>query len=162
LQLTPLEDWGSILDRSIPVTAGKAAAVAGLAPMRYLLSTNAAKAVCYVESDAILDLSEAAPSVPIEVHLAAGAAVNGKLDTAGRPPLGFSIVLAPVEDTAALQMAPVDAQAQFSFAGLRPGRYHIGAYPAGGKLPNIPRLFEFELRGGSNAGIDLAAPQEGQ
>jgi len=61
-----------------------------------------------------------------------------------------------------VQMAPVDAQGRFNFSGLRPGRYHIGAYPAGGKLPNVTKLFEFVLRGGSNAGIDLAAPQEGQ
>jgi len=162
LQLAPLEDWGSILERSIQVAAEKPAAVTGLAPMRYLLSTNPAPATCYLEAESILDLSESAPSAPVEVRLAAGAAVSGKLDTAGRPPATFEIVLAPVEDAGAVRISSVDAQARFSFTGLRPGRYRIGAYSAGGKLPNVTRMFEFELRGGSNAGIDLAAPQEGQ
>ena len=162
LQLTPLEDWGSILDRTISVAAGKTAAVTGLAPMRYLLSTSPANAACSVETETILDLSETSPSAPVEVRLAAGAAVSGKLDTAGRPPASFAIVLTRAEDAGAVQIAPVDAQARFSFSGLRPGRYRIGAYPAGGKLPNIARMFEFELRGGSNAGIDLAAPLEAQ
>jgi len=162
LVLTPLEDWGSMLERTIPVTEGKAASATGLAPLRYLLSIRDAKATCYLESEAILDLGEGAPAGPVEVHLAQGGAVNGKLDAAGRPPQGFSIVLAPAQDPTAVQMAPVDAQGRFTFSGLRPGRYHIGAYPAGAKLPNVTKLFEFVLRGGSNAGIDLAAPQEGK
>lgn len=163
LQLTPLEDWGSVLERSIPLTAGQPSSVTGLAPMRYQLSaSNPGNVPCYLESDTILDLSEAASSTPIELRLAPAAAVNGKLDTAGRPPVGFAIVLAPAADPAAVQMAPVDAQSRFSFTGLRPGKYRIAAYPAGGKLPNTTRMFEFELRGGSNAAIDLAAPQEGQ
>ncbi|MEO8097455.1 MAG: carboxypeptidase-like regulatory domain-containing protein [Acidobacteriota bacterium] len=160
VELTPLEDWGSNLYRAVNVAAGKAASTSGLAPARYALTASGAGPVCYLESEAILDLAEGAPSAPVDLVFAPAATIRGKLNTGTKPTGAFAVALISSQDATAVEFATLDAQARFSFTGLKPGRYRMGPVPAGQKVPDIGKMFEFEVRGGSNAEIELAVAAE--
>lgn len=159
--LAPMEDWGSVLERTLPLTAGTPSTITGLAPMRYAVSVSDPKAACHPD-EMFLDLGGAAATGPVEIRVSRAASINGKLDAGARPARNFAVALTPADDATFVQVADVAADGRFRFTGLRPGRYRIAAYPAGGRLPSITKMIEFELRGGSEAGIDLAAPEEGQ
>jgi hypothetical protein len=159
LELASLEDWGSQLTRTASLKAGEPTVVTGLAPARYALSTPVAGATCYLESERTLDLGEAAPPGPLDVVYSPAATLRGKLDSGTRPASGFRIALAAGADASTFDLATPDAQGRFAFPNLVPGRYRIAAFVAGARV-EFSKMTEFEVRGGSNAEIDLAAPQE--
>jgi hypothetical protein len=160
LDLIPLEEWGSRLNRSIDLVAGQPATITDLAPARYALSPSATASACYLAAETILDLSGSSPSGAIIVAFAPAAEVRGRLDAGGRSPGDFSIVLISAEGAQSFELGTPDREGRFSFSGLRPGRYRMGAFPVGQRLPDATKMFEFEVRGGSNAEIDLVAPLE--
>ena len=155
--MAPLEEWGSLLTRSIDLIAGQPATITDLAPARYALMPSSTASVCYLSSESILDLSTSSSSA-IDVLFAPAAEVRGKLDASGRSPRDFSIVLTSMEGAQSFELAVPSAEGQFSFSGLRPGRYRMAAFVSGQRLPEAAKMFEFEVRGGSNAEIDLVAP----
>lgn len=159
LDLTPLEEWGSRLNRTIDLMAGQPSTISDLAPARYALTPSSTTSTCYLSSETVLDLSSASAGTPVNVEFAPAAEVRGKVDTGGRSPGEFSIALAPV-DAQSYELTSPNWDGRFSFAGLRPGRYRMAAFLSNERLPDATKMFEFELRGGSNAEIDLVAPRE--
>ncbi|MFN3324383.1 MAG: hypothetical protein ACK5AZ_12875 [Bryobacteraceae bacterium] len=94
--LTAAEDWSAHLSRRITISAGTDQALTNLAPARYRVSVAGLGDACYVQDDLELDLSAASGTVRFEVPILPVGAIYGRIDTSGRPPSDFPIVLAPV------------------------------------------------------------------
>jgi hypothetical protein len=164
--LTPIDDWG-VDPRRVELSAGAQRQVDGLAPGRYSISLTQAGGACYLAGDATLDLAETAETPRVELELAPAASIRGQVTGLGsRAPSDLVVVLlpsGPVEGVQPLEMAVPDAQARFSFAGLRPGKYRIAAHLAGasGEEPwtaKLERMFEIDLRAGASFEMDLPVP----
>lgn len=161
--LTPLEDWAARLERRVSVTAGKEETVASLAPSRYSVSVDKA-GDCFA-AGSIADLTGGDPG-PLIVNLAPSGSIRGRLDAGGRRPADFDIVLleANFDDPAsAVRIAVPETDGKFVFTGLRPGRYRIAAKPAAEAsqshwLAEAGTMLEFDVGGGANLEMNLAAP----
>lgn len=161
LALSPLEDLGAMIDRKASLNAGKEETVEFLAPARYSIVLTGLGDNCFLTSDAALDVNQT--TSPVTLTIASAGAIRGKLDAGGQPASSFTVVLLPADalDTANAVLATVpDAQSQFAFTGLRPGRYRIAAQAGSRWLANSNQSVELEVRGGANLQIDLAAPAE--
>lgn len=93
-------------------------------------------------------------------------AIHGRIDTNGRPPSDFTIVLAPVfaEPGAPVQAVLPDADSRFVFQGLRPGRYRIAVKPTAEAsrsrwLGDGVPASEIDVPPGAPVALTLAAPQ---
>jgi hypothetical protein len=109
-----------------------------------------------------LDLTGKPPAQPVVVTFQPGGSVRGKLDAGKQNTAGFRVALFPIDDPQAILYATPDGQARFHFEGLRPGRYRLGAFPEGERVPLISKMVEFEVRGGTSAEVDLAVAEGGQ
>jgi hypothetical protein len=156
-----IEDWGAFLETQATLKAGEETTVSGLAPTRYSVSVNKLGDSCFASEIPTLDLTGTAPS-PLTVTLAQAGIVRGRINTGGRPPSDFAVMLVLADPTNAaesgVQMAVPDAESRVAFTGLRPGRYRMAAVSAADKIPAPGAMLEFEVRGGATAEIDLAAP----
>jgi hypothetical protein len=166
LVLKPLEDWGAELDRLTSMSLEKEETLSKLAPSRYVVSVTGLGDTCYSTANPVVDLSGAAEAGPFVVTIAAAGSIRGKLDAGGQSSSRFAIVLLAVEagdSTPAVQIALPDAESQFTFVSLRPGRYRIAAVPAAEAsqsrwLSEPERMVEVEVRGAAASELTLTAP----
>lgn len=153
--LNALEDWSANLQKTVGITAGKDEIVAALAPTRYSI-TATDLGECFLASSPILDLSAGNASVKLEVSV--GGSIRGKIDEpdANR----YAAVLVPAEFSSAAspdatpRVSTPSASGQFSFAGLRPGRYRLLAVDATDAhrrwMTGSDQGVEIEVRAGSS------------
>ena len=163
LTLTPLESTGARLDRTVEVNFEKAQTLDDLAPVDYRVAATKLGDSC-AGATVILDPAREGGE-PIVVTVAPMASLRGRLVTGAARPSDFVVVLAPSDPgdgTQPVQVAYPDAESRFVFAGLQPGKYHIGAQPAEASqarwIGDVARMTELELRGGGSMEIDLPAP----
>jgi hypothetical protein len=161
LALVSVEDWAAVLDRSVPVNQAQEQPAANLAPAMYRMRLNDLGDRCYQASSDTLDLSQGPGADVVTVKVAPAAAIRGKL--AGvKEPAGYVVALwgvdAPAVDRA-VQFGFVDAQAQFAFGALPPGRYYLSAQRADAAksrwLSDPARMLEIEVAAGAITDITL-------
>ncbi len=161
--LAPLEDWSAQLKRQVTVTTANEQTETSLAPSRYSLS--AVKSGSCSVSSSIIDLTGGDPGL-VTVELTPAGSIRGRLDAGGRRVTDFAAVLlaATFDDPAnAVHIAVPEADGKFAFNGLPPGRYRIAAKPVSEASPShwlseAGTMLEFDVRGGANLEINLAAP----
>ena len=164
LALTQVEDLATMTDRTLALKTGQEATVPFLAPEHYSMALTGLGENCVLTSDPVFDAAQ--PPDPVVLTLGPAGAIRGKLDAGGQPVSNYIIVLLPADapDLANAVLATVpDAQAQFAFTGLKPGKYRIAAQRAasGSKwLGGADQALELEVHPGSAVQIDLAAPLE--
>ena len=162
--LAPLEDWSAQLERHVTITTAKEQTETSLAPSRYAVSAVNSGA-CSVPSS-IVDLTGSGNPGLVTVELAPSGSIRGRLDAGGRRVTDFAAVLlaANFDDPAnAVHIAMPEADGKFAFSGLPPGRYRIAAKPVSEASPShwlseAATMLEFEVGGGANLEINLAAP----
>jgi len=162
--LAPLEDWSAQLERHATVTTAKEQTETSLAPSRYSISA-ANSGSCSVSSS-IVDLAGTGDPGLVTVELAPAGSIRGRLDAGGRRVTDFAAVLlaANFDDPAnAVHIAVPEADGKFAFSGLPPGRYRIAAKPVLEVSPShwlseAGTMLEFDVGGGANLEINLAAP----
>jgi hypothetical protein len=163
LTLSSVEDWGAVLDRTVQAGLGRETLIGGLAPARYELRAQLGEA-CFQAADVVLDLTSRVGREPVEVLVAPGGSVRGRLTGAGEP-TGFAFELAacgPEETAGQLRIVFPDAESRFAFDGLRPGRYRIAARPVSEahslrRIAHSGRTFEIEVRAGATTELELPA-----
>ncbi|HEY1342970.1 MAG TPA: hypothetical protein VGF59_35955, partial [Bryobacteraceae bacterium] len=160
LALASLEDRAVQLDRSADISLAKEATLDQLAPARYQVSVTGLGPTCYQAGPVVADLSKGAAG-PIEVPVAAAGAIHGRL-TGARAPADFVVALIPAGESV-VHIALPDANARFTFDSLRPGRYYIAAQPVVAprvrSAPDLKRMIEIEIPGGSPTDLELPVPQ---
>jgi len=157
--MSSTEDWGTVLEKRATLALGKTEILSWLAPSTYTVSVTGLGDNCFVE-DSTVDLSYESPADPLVITALPAGTIRGKLLTGGRPTSEFTVVLMAVgvsEAAPAMLVSVPDSQGQFSFGGLRPGRYRIGARSAAQR----PALFEIEVPGGSVTEVELPVAKDG-
>ncbi len=163
VSLAPLEASGAMLSRSVVVSFAKPATIAELPPGRYYVAAAALGETCFVAGE-VLDWP-AATDRPLAVTVWPAASIRGRLGSAR--PSDYVVTLVPAgasDATEAIQAAYPDADGKFSFTGLRPGRYRIGARATDQSSParwvaDMAKMLEIELPGGAVTEMDLPVEQ---
>ncbi len=157
--LSPLEDWGAMLERSVKVSSDKPQIVNNLAPARYHIAVSQLGDACYTLADSVVDLSGEAASGPIEIGIAAAGSIRGRLNGSSGHLSDFAIVLvaADADDVRqTIQIAFPDGESRFRFEGLRPGRYRIVAQPSESESHwSADQMFEIDVPGGAPTDIEV-------
>jgi hypothetical protein len=163
LKLARIEATGAASDRTAEINFAKPQTLADIAPGRYNIALDGLGETCYA-AEAAIDLNAPAEE-PIPVTVTGAASVRGRLTGAAGQAGEYVVVLAPADASGGgqpVQSAYLEPGSQFSFAGLRPGRYRIGAQPAGAPrarwVADSGRMMEIDLPGGAPTDIDLPAP----
>ena len=167
LTITPLEDWAAYLDRTVDVTLGEPQRLEDVAPARFGVTAGKLGDSCYQAATVVLDLTGPAPAQPVTVMAAAAGSVRGKL-TGAATPADWSVALVAADPSAEdqpVQVAAADAEGNFRFAGLAPGRYRIAAQPAAagaaGRWVSTPAaMLEIQVNAGTPAEIELAVKKQ--
>ena len=174
LRLQAVEDRAAHGMRGeIQLSFGQEQQVANLAPGRYSLSLSNLGATCFMATHPILDLREGNDPGVVRVLVTSAGAIEGRLLTGDASPTGYVVVLIGSASTAELpaakpqpvQVAFPDAEARFSFAGLRPGTYRIAARPDTQEsrarwVADLSRMFEIDVFGGSATEVELPVASE--
>jgi len=170
LVLTPVEDWGATLNRSVEVSSDKEQVVDGLAPGRYYLEVTGLGERCFSPADKVLDLTARPESGPVPLAVTAAGFIVGRLNAAAARPQDFAVVLLRSETTEVgqpVQIALPDAKSGFTFPNLRPGRYRIAAKPlkeasSAWWAADHERMFEIDVPAGGAVDLDLPVPTTGE
>ncbi len=162
VKLISLEPWGTAFDARAQALVGKELTIGNLPPGRFRVSAEELGASCYQVNQAVADLTGDVPG-PVAVELAAAGAVRGTLKTDGKRAADFVVVLLDPAASGGVQaqLAFPDAQGQFEFRGLRPGRYRISAQPAAGAsgmrwIARLAEMAELDVRGGPRTPVELS------
>ncbi len=131
----------------------------GLAPGRYQVVATNPGDDCYA-STKVLDLTAGDASEVVAVDLKPAGSIRGRL--AAGAPSDFAVSLLSVDDQQAFQAAFPDEAGRFTFQGLRPGRYRIAAAAKARRLPDLARMFEIDVPGGSTTEVDLSPVRENE
>lgn len=165
LALTQVEDFATMTDRTLGLKAEQDASVPFLVPEHYSMSLTGLGDNCVLISDPIFDAAQA-PN-PVVLTVGPAGAIRGKLDSAGQPPSNFTVVLIHADAPDTVLATVPDAQSQFAFTGLKPGKYRIAAQSAAsgsrwmaGADQAANQAIEIEVHPGSSLQIDLATPVE--
>ena len=167
--LTPLEPWGSMLVATSPVAFGEEQTLRNLAPGRYDVTAAGLGAACYQVHSLVVDLSGDVAG-PVAVEIAAAGSIRGQLRAGAAHPTDFAVVLLDAAATygAPVQIAYPDSAGRFTFDGLRPGRYRIGARSAAESsharwVADFAQMTEIDIPGGASTDLELpVAVQRGE
>lgn len=165
LTLAALEDWATKLDREADVSFQQVQAIDQLAPARFQIGLSNLGESCYQPAVAILDLSGAFDDKPVAVLVAPAGSIHGKL-TGATAPADFAVALVAADATGGNQPVVVafpDREGRFTFGGLRPGIYRIGAQPSGEAskarwVRDRARMIEIQIAAGAPTEMELPAP----
>jgi hypothetical protein len=156
LTLFGLEDWSSVLDRTIDVTLDKEAIVENLAPGRYRAAAAKLGGACFLSAGATVDFRSKDDSNPVAVQIAPAGSIRGRLaglETAS----DFTVVL--LDSNGTVRVAKPDGEARFAFDGLPPGPYRIAASKARW-IHDMAAMVELNVRGGGSIDVELSVPKE--
>lgn len=117
--LEPLENWGALIYRTVQLPLERPIEVNHLAPVRYSAKVEKAPDGCYATGPVVVD---ARAGVPVRIAVARGGSVRGRVEGAAT-----MVSLASVDDPAQVEQAAALDQGEFTFTGLRPGRYRLRA-----------------------------------
>ena len=123
VELQAREAWIPNRPVSLPVSAGKPATAAALAPARYSVTAKAPGGNCYAAVAPDLDLTHDSASRPVEVVLSPPGSIQGHLTGAARP-AEYAVVLT-ARDGSGERLAFPDESGAFAFADLPPGEYSV-------------------------------------
>jgi hypothetical protein len=162
---TPIEPWGLLFIGSPPVPFGKEGKIGNLGPGKFQFGALNLGDSCYIVKPAIADLTSGEPA-PVVIELGSAGQIHGSLRNASRP-ADFVVVL--LEGAAVVngdtRLAFPDAKGQFTFDGLRPGKYRIAAQSATEArarwVADVARMTEIEVKGGTSTDIELPVPAKG-
>jgi hypothetical protein len=158
VRLTSVEDWGSTLTRDISASVVKDTAITDVGPSKYVATVPGLKDGCYASATPVLDLSNGGSGAILEVSLTPGGSIHGTVHSDAQI-VADSIVVLLADASPNLQLASPDADAHFSFSGLRPGKYRIAVRPVHSHWISDPaQMLELDVPGGRSIEIDLAAP----
>lgn len=161
LTLVLLEALGTSERRSIEVSFGKEVTLDDVSPGRYRVAVANLGDTCFSASAPAVDLTEEPAASAVAVEITPAGSIRGTLRAGPRKPADFAIVLLASDALDAAQVAYPDAESHFSFTGLRPGRYRIAAQRIGDTpqarwIPDLWRMSEIELPGGSPTDVELS------
>lgn len=135
LQLIPVEDRAAWTQLRVVLTAGAGRSLNNVAPGRYALNLSTPGNACYLSDDNVL----AVPTTKtVGLRVAPGGSIRGHTAEAG-------IVLLSDDETT--WTATPDVQNQFTFTGLRPGRYWVSGRRADG--------VEVEVKAGTSKDVEI-------
>lgn len=167
LTVTPLEPWGVQFGGRATVSAGKEQTIPEIPPGRVRLSATGLGPDCFQAEDIAVDLSKDVAQ-PVAVQVAAAGSIRGTLPPNIVPSAYAIILLDAGSSQGTSRLAYPDANRQFTFRGLRPGRYRIAAQPSGGApgkrwVANFAEMKEINVTAGAPVTIDLpvTTPQGG-
>jgi hypothetical protein len=154
-ELTATEAWVTYRPVTVPLSAGKPATLATLAPARYSVTAKAAAGNCYAIAEPLLDLVRESASRPVEIALLPAGSIQGHLKGAAHP-ANYAVILTP-SDGAAVQIALPDEKGEFRFADLRPGSYLVRARGPGNRWMGGPMAPDtpVAVSGGAPTSLEL-------
>jgi hypothetical protein len=161
LTLRPSENWGAQTMQRIDISAANGQLVENIAPGRYHLAVTETGDACFSADHAVLDLEREDDPGTVAVLVTAAGSIHGRLISTSGAPSDFAVVLVASGTAGGVRVAFPDAEARFTFDGLRPGSYRIAAQPAASAerwVPDIARMFEVDVVGGAPTELDLPAP----
>jgi hypothetical protein len=158
-----------MLDATTLVAFGKEQTLHHLAPGRYSVTAAGLGAACYQVNSLVVDLSGDVAG-PLAVEVAAAGSIRGQLRAGAAHPTDFAVVLLDAAATygAPVQIAYPDSAGRFTFDGLRPGHYRIGARSAaeGSRarwVADFAQMTEIDIPGGVSTDLELpVAVQRGE
>jgi hypothetical protein len=161
LTLVSLEALGTSERRSVEVSFGKEATLDDVSPGRYRVVVANLGDACFSASAAAVDLTEGPATSKVAVEITPAGSIRGTLRAGSLKAADFAIVLLASDALDAAQVAYPDAESHFTFSGLRPGRYRIAAQRIGDTpqarwIPDLWRMSEIEVPGGSPTDVELS------
>jgi hypothetical protein len=128
ISLTPLEPWGLLLQIKADARFVKEQTISNVPPGRFRVIASGLGKACFQRDQPIVDLS-AAVADPVAVELVPAGSIHGVLHAESGRPADFVVVLLDAEISSEVEakVALPDADGQFRFEGLRPGRYRMAA-----------------------------------
>ena len=158
--LVSLEALGTSERRSVEVTFGKVVTLDDVPPGRYRVVVANLGDACFSTSAAPVDLTEGPAASAVALEITPAGSIRGTLRAGSLKPADFAIVLLASDALDATQVAYPDAESHFTFSGLRPGRYRIAAQRIGDTpqarwIPDLWRMSEIEVAGGSPTDVEL-------
>ena len=161
LTLVSLEALGTADRRSVEVSFDKEVTLDDVSPGRYRAVVAKLGDACFSASAAPVDLTEGPTASAVAVEITPAGSIRGTLRAGRLKPTDFAIVLLASDALDAAQVAYPDVESHFTFSGLRPGRYRIAAQRIGDTpqarwIPDLWRMSEIEVPGGSPTDLELS------
>lgn len=115
------EGWAADIGRYTTPSSRNATPLRDLAPARYRIVAGDSNAECGPLGDTVLDLTGGSKNQPLVVS----AGGDGSVQVVAEPDQWQTVALLPADGSRLLEAVFKDHNGQFTYKGLRPGRYQI-------------------------------------